>query len=251
MAGCVRPAGARGGQRRLRLRAARGPAGPARGPGREGQGRRHLPAPRLHPDQGDPARGRGGRRRPGRGAVRRSTRRSTRSTWPAVTAYADERGRPALQGSVRAGRRARHQRGRRRGPAGRRSTGGPAIAVGDERLPARRTSCWPPARRPHASPGWTIDGEHILTSEHALRLDRLPASAVVLGGGVIGCEFASAWRSFGVEVTDRRGAAPAAGRRGAGRSPPRSNARSASAGSPWSPAHRSRVGRPPSRRAYG
>jgi dihydrolipoamide dehydrogenase len=40
-----------------------------------------------------------------------------------------------------------------------------------------------------------------LTSDHAWRLDRLPASAVVLGGGVIGCEFASAWRSFGVEVT--------------------------------------------------
>ena len=46
-----------------------------------------------------------------------------------------------------------------------------------------------------------MDGEHILTSEHAWRLDRLPASAIVLGGGVIGCEFASAWRSFGVDVT--------------------------------------------------
>ena len=54
---------------------------------------------------------------------------------------------------------------------------------------------------PRTLPGLTIDGEHILTSEHAWRLDRLPASAVVLGGGVIGCEFASAWRSFGVEVT--------------------------------------------------
>ena len=54
---------------------------------------------------------------------------------------------------------------------------------------------------PRSLPGLTVDGEHILTSEHAWRLDRLPASAVVLGGGVIGCEFASAWRSFGVEVT--------------------------------------------------
>ena len=54
---------------------------------------------------------------------------------------------------------------------------------------------------PRTLPGLTVDGEHILTSEHAWRLDRLPASAVVLGGGVIGCEFASAWRSFGVEVT--------------------------------------------------
>jgi dihydrolipoamide dehydrogenase len=50
-------------------------------------------------------------------------------------------------------------------------------------------------------PGIEIDGERILTSEHALTLDRVPASAVVLGGGVIGCEFASVWRSFGAEVT--------------------------------------------------
>jgi dihydrolipoamide dehydrogenase len=41
----------------------------------------------------------------------------------------------------------------------------------------------------------------VLTSEHALRLDRVPASVIVLGGGVIGCEFASVWASFGAEVT--------------------------------------------------
>ena len=41
----------------------------------------------------------------------------------------------------------------------------------------------------------------MITSEHALRLERVPASVVVLGGGVIGCEFASVWRSFGAEVT--------------------------------------------------
>lgn len=50
-------------------------------------------------------------------------------------------------------------------------------------------------------PGLAIDGERIITSEHALTLDRVPASVVVLGGGVIGCEFASVWRSFGAEVT--------------------------------------------------
>jgi dihydrolipoamide dehydrogenase len=50
-------------------------------------------------------------------------------------------------------------------------------------------------------PGLEIDGDRVLTSEHALTLDRVPASAVVLGGGVIGCEFASVWRSFGAEVT--------------------------------------------------
>jgi dihydrolipoamide dehydrogenase len=50
-------------------------------------------------------------------------------------------------------------------------------------------------------PGLSVDGERVLTSEHALQLDRVPASVVVLGGGVIGCEFASVWRSFGAEVT--------------------------------------------------
>jgi dihydrolipoyl dehydrogenase len=50
-------------------------------------------------------------------------------------------------------------------------------------------------------PGLDLDGEYILSSEHALRLDRVPASAIVLGGGVIGCEFASVWKSFGCEVT--------------------------------------------------
>jgi len=50
-------------------------------------------------------------------------------------------------------------------------------------------------------PGLEIDGDRVITSEHALTLDRLPASVVVLGGGVIGVEFASVWRSFGAEVT--------------------------------------------------
>jgi dihydrolipoamide dehydrogenase len=50
-------------------------------------------------------------------------------------------------------------------------------------------------------PGLELDGERVIASEHALRLDRVPASAVVLGGGVIGVEFASVWRSFGADVT--------------------------------------------------
>src|SRR5881398_1152384 len=50
-------------------------------------------------------------------------------------------------------------------------------------------------------PGLEIDGERIITSEHALRLERVPSSVVVLGGGVIGVEFASVWRSFGADVT--------------------------------------------------
>jgi len=50
-------------------------------------------------------------------------------------------------------------------------------------------------------PGIEIDGTRVITSDHALALDRVPSSAIILGGGVIGCEFASAWKSFGVDVT--------------------------------------------------
>src|SRR3954454_21290872 len=45
-------------------------------------------------------------------------------------------------------------------------------------------------------PGLDIDGERIITSEQDLRLDRVPASFVALGGGLIGVEFASVWKSF-------------------------------------------------------
>jgi dihydrolipoamide dehydrogenase len=49
-------------------------------------------------------------------------------------------------------------------------------------------------------PGLEISGR-IMTSDQALTLDYVPASVIILGGGVIGVEFASVWRSFGVEVT--------------------------------------------------
>jgi dihydrolipoamide dehydrogenase len=54
---------------------------------------------------------------------------------------------------------------------------------------------------PKSLPGLEIDGERVITSDHALQLDRVPQSVVVLGGGVIGVEFASVWKSFGSEVT--------------------------------------------------
>jgi dihydrolipoamide dehydrogenase len=49
-------------------------------------------------------------------------------------------------------------------------------------------------------PGLDIGGR-IITSDQALNLDYVPQSVVVLGGGVIGVEFASVWRSFGADVT--------------------------------------------------
>jgi dihydrolipoamide dehydrogenase len=54
---------------------------------------------------------------------------------------------------------------------------------------------------PRSLPGLDIDGERVITSDHALTYGRVPGSVIILGGGVIGVEFASVWRSFGAEVT--------------------------------------------------
>lgn len=49
-------------------------------------------------------------------------------------------------------------------------------------------------------PGLDIAGR-IITSDQALQMDWVPTSALILGGGVIGLEFASVWKSFGADVT--------------------------------------------------
>ena len=49
-------------------------------------------------------------------------------------------------------------------------------------------------------PGLDIGGR-VMTSDQALTLNDVPRSVVVIGGSVIGCEFASVWRSFGADVT--------------------------------------------------
>ncbi|MFK3937165.1 dihydrolipoyl dehydrogenase [Alkalihalobacillus sp. NPDC078783] len=54
---------------------------------------------------------------------------------------------------------------------------------------------------PRSLPGLEIDGTHILTSDHALTLEYLPASMLIVGGGVIGVEWASMLNDFGVDVT--------------------------------------------------
>ncbi|HEY2441518.1 MAG TPA: dihydrolipoyl dehydrogenase [Streptosporangiaceae bacterium] len=55
--------------------------------------------------------------------------------------------------------------------------------------------------QPRSLPGLEIDHHRVITSDDALTLDRVPESVVILGGGVIGVEFASVWRSFGAKVT--------------------------------------------------
>ncbi|WP_316575080.1 dihydrolipoyl dehydrogenase [Nocardia canadensis] len=54
--------------------------------------------------------------------------------------------------------------------------------------------------RPRVPAGIAL-GSRIVTSDQALDLDAVPQSAIVLGGGVIGIEFASLWASFGADVT--------------------------------------------------
>ena len=54
---------------------------------------------------------------------------------------------------------------------------------------------------PRTIPGFEPDGTTILTSDHVLEIDKLPASAAVIGGGAIGCEFASMLSDLGCDVT--------------------------------------------------
>ena len=189
--------------------------------------RRHLPQPRLHPDQGD-----GGRRRaPARGAARRRVRRAGR------------RGRPRLRRLHGAqGRRHDAAARRRRAPAqGAQGAGGGRAGYARRPRPpgprARRRPCRtaPCSRRaassratPSSSPAapsrcaWassTGRDPRVMTSDELLRIDAVPASLAIVGGGVIGCEFASVFNRLGSQVTVDRDARPAAARRGPARGP--------------------------------
>jgi dihydrolipoamide dehydrogenase len=55
--------------------------------------------------------------------------------------------------------------------------------------------------QPRTIPGFEIDGQLVVTSDELLSITQLPASAVVIGGGAIGCEFASMMGDLGVNVT--------------------------------------------------
>ncbi len=54
---------------------------------------------------------------------------------------------------------------------------------------------------PRTIPGFDVDGRVVLTSDDVLMLDALPASVAVIGGGAIGCEFASMFSDLGSQVT--------------------------------------------------
>jgi len=54
---------------------------------------------------------------------------------------------------------------------------------------------------PRTIPGFDVDEQFVMTSDEVLDLEQLPASAAVVGGGAIGCEFASMLADMGVKVT--------------------------------------------------
>jgi dihydrolipoamide dehydrogenase len=54
---------------------------------------------------------------------------------------------------------------------------------------------------PKGLPGFDVDGQRVITSDHATRADRLPERVAVIGGGVVGVEFASVYTDVGVDTT--------------------------------------------------
>ncbi|WRU94701.1 FAD-dependent oxidoreductase [Priestia filamentosa] len=55
--------------------------------------------------------------------------------------------------------------------------------------------------RPNTLPNLEVDGEKVITSDEALKMENLPTSIIIVGGGVIGVEWASMLCDFGVSVT--------------------------------------------------
>lgn len=55
--------------------------------------------------------------------------------------------------------------------------------------------------RPAGVPGFPFDGTRILSSDHAINPATIPQSLIIIGAGVIGCEFAFIYKEFGAEVT--------------------------------------------------
>lgn len=74
-----------------------------------------------------------------------------------------------------------------------------ALSVGGEQLSAGAVII-ATGSVPKTIPGFEVDGETVVTSDHATRSSALPRRAAVIGGGVIGAEFASVFTDVGVET---------------------------------------------------
>lgn len=78
---------------------------------------------------------------------------------------------------------------------------GRRLALADGTSLAGRALVLATGSEPRALPGVPFDGERVLSSDHVLTLDRVPERTVIVGGGAIGCEFASYLSDVGSEVT--------------------------------------------------
>ena len=72
---------------------------------------------------------------------------------------------------------------------------------GDQEMIVPRFLLLATGSRPRTLPGLVIDGSYVVTSDEALQWEQLPKSVVIVGGGVIGIEWASMLNDFGVDVT--------------------------------------------------
>jgi len=76
-----------------------------------------------------------------------------------------------------------------------------ALNAGGARTVETRNVIVATGGRARTIPGIEVDGERVLTYREAIVLRELPASAVVVGAGPIGMEFAHVWSTYGAEVT--------------------------------------------------
>jgi dihydrolipoamide dehydrogenase len=76
-----------------------------------------------------------------------------------------------------------------------------AVTDGDEQELEAREIIVATGSYARSVPGIEIDGRRVITSDHAIHLDRVPESIVILGSGAVGVEFASIFNRFGSKVT--------------------------------------------------
>lgn len=74
-------------------------------------------------------------------------------------------------------------------------------ANGEAEIIAPRNVIVATGSHPRSLPGLEIDGKWVITSDEALQMEELPKSVIIVGAGVIGCEWASMLSDFGVQVT--------------------------------------------------
>ena len=71
------------------------------------------------------------------------------------------------------------------------------VDPGDEHLVHAENIVLATGSSPRSLPNIDVDGWRIMTSDHVMRLERFPRSLVILGAGVVGCEFATIFANFG------------------------------------------------------